>query len=955
MRFRSMSLGLKLNLALLVFFLTLGAATSALVIYGFNRTQDNAHDRSEEALEELGMLALKAFAAGAAESGGLQFEAASEIGQRSAVAMEAFHRTGATISLDLSTLARTEGGLLYDPDPDRTSDLIMLPYASSDDPAVQDEIVYGAALDTIFEAVSDSFEEAVGGRNFDPNAIGFIGANGTGRYYPPRGIHELIPPDLDISGLLLRAGPSENPMRTTTWTRPYEDAIGQGLVVTAESPVYEGDTYRGVIQVDLLIEDLIIQIDSVHPTPGGFAFYVDTEGELLRTDAFDRLTLESAANADLAGVLNMMSVANVEPEPVVERATLGGDDYFIAFAPMPSLGGSFAVAAPVSEITAEAAAITASIEEQGTRTLWAMLTAMGALFLAGLAGAGYLNRRVLLRPIGELLRGTSAVGSGDLDTTIAVGSRDELGALAAGFNSMVDELRTRGEVLEQEVRERREAQTELSALFAAMDDLVIVIDSEGRCLRSAPTNHELLAPLATDVVGRRLHDFMPVEVADLILGQIQATIADASRKTAEYPLDAPGGERWFSAAITPLGEDRVLFVSRDVTERARAAQLLEDRVEERTRELRILLDVSRDVASTLDMQELATRILDQLAAAIPCDGAGLLLRDGDELVMLDARDAAGRRDQSIVGSRHQLPLVGPSGDALERRVPVVVEDARSDARLYALQRDVPGPAAAGRSWLAVPLIAKEQPVGVLTLWSLAPDTYGDQHADLALAVANQAAVAIDNARLFAQASSVAALEERQRLARELHDSVSQALYGIALGAQTARQLLDDGDASGAAGPVEYVLSLAEAGLAEMRALIFELQPDSLATEGLVSALQKQAAATKARYELEVETTLPSEPDASSAVKEALYRIAQEAMHNTVKHARATTITLGLTAQELGLQLEVSDDGVGFDADGDFPGHLGLQSMRERIQAVGGSIEIVSQPGAGTHITATVPR
>jgi signal transduction histidine kinase len=122
---------------------------------------------------------------------------------------------------------------------------------------------------------------------------------------------------------------------------------------------------------------------------------------------------------------------------------------------------------------------------------------------------------------------------------------------------------------------------------------------------------------------------------------------------------------------------------------------------------------------------------------------------------------------------------------------------------------------------------------------------------LLLALAERAAVAIQNADLFSKAQHVASLEERQRLARELHDSVSQALYGIALGTRTARMRLGD-DPQNAAEPLDYVGSLAQAGLAEMRALIFELRPESLEEEGLVAAIEKQAASVAARYKLEVE-------------------------------------------------------------------------------------------------------
>jgi PAS domain S-box-containing protein len=204
----------------------------------------------------------------------------------------------------------------------------------------------------------------------------------------------------------------------------------------------------------------------------------------------------------------------------------------------------------------------------------------------------------------------------------------------------------------------------------------------------------------------------------------------------------------------------------------------------------------------------------------------------------------------------------------------------------------------------------------------------------------------------------AVLEERQRLARELHDSVSQALYGITLGSDAALTMLERGlarvDPARVAGPLEYVRSLAEAGVAEMRALIFELRPESLENEGLVAALEKQAAALRARHEIEVHTALCDEPDGPLWVKDALYRIAQEALHNTVKHARADEVGLLLKQDHFGLLLEVRDDGIGFDPSGSFPGHLGLESMRERAERLGGTLEVESRPGNGTRILVRVP-
>ena len=155
-------------------------------------------------------------------------------------------------------------------------------------------------------------------------------------------------------------------------------------------------------------------------------------------------------------------------------------------------------------------------------------------------------------------------------------------------------------------------------------------------------------------------------------------------------------------------------------------------------------------------------------------------------------------------------------------------------------------------------------------------------------------------------------------------------------------------------PLDYILSLARAGMAEMRALIFELRPESLEKEGLVAALEKQTAAIEARHGVEVDASLGNEPDAPLQVKEALYRIAQEAMHNTVKHGHASQITLSLERSAEQLRLVVHDNGRGFDVSATFPGHLGLISMRERAARGNGSFQIESGPDNGTRIVVEMP-
>lgn len=237
----------------------------------------------------------------------------------------------------------------------------------------------------------------------------------------------------------------------------------------------------------------------------------------------------------------------------------------------------------------------------------------------------------------------------------------------------------------------------------------------------------------------------------------------------------------------------------------------------------------------------------------------------------------------------------------------------------------------------------------------------------------------DNRRLAA-ARDQGALDERRRLSRELHDSVSQALYGISLGARTARELLDreidrarergerggerggdrPDDTSGAGGllelaePIDYIRQLADTAIAETRVLLGRLRPETLEAEGLVAALDRHVAALRDRYGIAAEATLGPEPETTPEAKHALYRIAQESLHNVAKHSGARHVRLHLLSGPGTVTLTVADDGVGFDSRGPFPGRLGLLSMRERAREVGGTLSVESRPGRGSRVRVTVP-
>ena len=408
------------------------------------------------------------------------------------------------------------------------------------------------------------------------------------------------------------------------------------------------------------------------------------------------------------------------------------------------------------------------------------------------------------------------------------------------------------------------------------------------------------------------------------------------------------------AYYTPRQVELVVAFADQAAVAIENARLFET-VEKRTSELSSLLNVTRSLVSTLELKPLLTLILKNLKQVIDYTGAAIAVLEGNEMVVLDYNGPKDR--ETMLGVR--IPLSRESGykEVLRRKEPVIIGDMWSDdpwlEKVRADNLDIMrGRFEYAHSWLGVPLMTKNEFLGVLRLDHNEPNYFVELQAELALAFAYQAATAIENARLYEQARQLAALEERQKLARELHDSVSQALYGIVLGARTARTLLER-DPSRIGEPLEYISTLAEAGLAEMRALIFELRPESLQSEGLVVALTKQIKALRARHQLVVDAVLCPEPEVSLEIKEVLYRVAQEALHNIVKHARASHVEIQLETGTNTLSLFIHDDGMGFDPSGEFPGHLGLLSMRERVEKVKGSFRIESSPGKGTVIQVEI--
>ena len=222
-------------------------------------------------------------------------------------------------------------------------------------------------------------------------------------------------------------------------------------------------------------------------------------------------------------------------------------------------------------------------------------------------------------------------------------------------------------------------------------------------------------------------------------------------------------------------------------------------------------------------------------------------------------------------------------------------------------------------------------------------------------IADQIGVAVENARLYQQSRQLAVMEERQRLARDLHDSVTQSLYSLVLFAETGRRANYASETEAIDGYFAQLSTTAQNALKEMRLLVHELRPLTLEQDGLIQTLQKRLdtverrAGVKAHLLADVLIELPLD------IENELYHIIQEALNNALKHAAATSITVKIQSIASQVQVEIMDNGLGFDAEAVGLGGIGLVSMRERAEKLGSVLQVVSGPNQGTTIGITIER
>ena len=479
----------------------------------------------------------------------------------------------------------------------------------------------------------------------------------------------------------------------------------------------------------------------------------------------------------------------------------------------------------------------------------------------------------------------------------------------------------------------------LAAALDASAEATALLDAQGCCVYVNPAACTVLGTPADALLGRPF----PVAAATEDDGGPRrstrwAPPGSARERYLEHhgrPVAAADGRRWTVVTVRDVTDVRVQ--RQRFTAFATAAANVAD-----AGSLRATLDaICAELVETTDLAGAQIFLIDETGTRMRVHGAAPVDRwPSDFAVRLEDARRRGARLHSFEALRAGHPVVTHARKA----------QMLADPRWAPLHDQLDS--FEWEDFAAVPLVAHDRVLGALNAYygpGYAPD---DGEIAFLTAMADQAAVAVENARLVAEVRGEAALDERHRLARELHDSACQRLFSMTLHIRAA-ELTSPPDAL-----LPTLDQLAHEALDDMRALIFELHPTLLDTHGLVSAVREQAARVTTRGGPSVTVDGPADRLHLAADAELdVYRLVQEALHNCVKHAAAGHVRVHVGPADdnpTTLLVEIADDGRGFDPAEAVPG-LGLVSMRERAERLGGQLSVTTRPGGGTAVRLVVPR
>jgi PAS domain S-box-containing protein len=423
-----------------------------------------------------------------------------------------------------------------------------------------------------------------------------------------------------------------------------------------------------------------------------------------------------------------------------------------------------------------------------------------------------------------------------------------------------------------------------------------------------------------------------------ILGNFQDVtkrhIADEARIQALTELDErvkarTSDLRKANEALRREVEDRILLEAQERKQRGYAEALR---------------DTAAAVAESLDLDEVLEQVL---------LGVDRLIKHHLAAVVLTDDDGAHTLAQTRVNSRDQVVSGIETGTRIDH-LPLIADMEQTEGPL--IRNDLPegGLGDKTHSAIGAPITVSDTRIGYLVVESISPGFFDTNHTERLTAIADLAAAAISNAQLFSAEAELAALEERQHLARELHDAVSQTLWTTNI---VSNSISASGPAEVTEEQLERLRTLTRGSLAEMRGLLLELRPASLVETQFTELLDQLVDALQSRRAIKAMVHSPATIDQWEPVptaKHALYRIAQEALNNVARHSGATEVEIDVTVAENRLVMTICDNGQGFSAQDPKADRLGLSIMKERAEAVGAVFELHSVPGSGTTISVLLP-
>ena len=422
---------------------------------------------------------------------------------------------------------------------------------------------------------------------------------------------------------------------------------------------------------------------------------------------------------------------------------------------------------------------------------------------------------------------------------------------------------------------------------------------------------------------------------------IQQTVTGEKLWAGTRVAIAPGYEGTWAKIFVSI----VDITNRKETEAelAKYHEQLEDLIADRTRDLSVLYDVTAIASKVLDLDELLSRLLERSLSAMRCK-AGIIQLTDETTSMLRLNSQQGVSENISDEIAAFFANQGNLNTFFKEHSYYTSSDLGSDSRiLQSLCQS------GWCAYIGVPIQdTRREILGVLSIFSEAEYPLSVEELTLLTSIADHIGLAVENFRLRQQAEEIAVLEDRQRLARELHDAVNQSLFSASVIAETLPRLMDR-DQLLVQQNLGDLHRLIRGALAEMRILLLELRPVSMADAVLEDLLHQLVDSIKGRTQLDISLHIQGKRNIPTIVKKNLFRITQEALHNVVKHARAEHVELVLNQRVDQIMLSIYDDGQGFEPSNVDGGHLGLQIMQERADNIGAILTVASQPLGGTKI------